>query len=337
MSYDGGLSSVLRCGGGVRRLSARGRPLGGRLLTPGPSSGPAGPRPSLPTAYRHLYLGSAPAGPRELCGVDRSTVTAVQEVARCWRPAGSPSRILAAAAHLADVFATPSAAWTADRRTSQVAPARAGRTAAFVSGKKKMNTKKATVVPTGGRTCGRAFRRAACTTRPPADRGLADSHSSPVKPKSMPGTGASRVPRPAPPAEAEEGRAPGGTARRGGTGSHRSGCVEPHASRSGDPAHLGRARRRNRTRVGGKRRGVSSSLHSPIGPPARKGAGLRTSRPGRCARWRDGWLSMSEVICIDVRSTVHGAAGATCLYGPVMRDRGSAHRCGSPARRLLAA
>ena len=54
---------------------------------------------------------------------------------------------------------------------------------------------------------------------------------------------------------------------------------------------------------------------------ARKGAGLRTSRPGRCARWRDGWLSMSEVICIDVRSTVHGAVGATCLYGPVMRDR----------------
>jgi hypothetical protein len=31
---------------------------------------------------------------------------------------------------------------------------------------------------------------------------------------------------------------------------------------------------------------------------------------------------MSEVICTDVRSLVHGAVGATCLHGPVMGDRG---------------
>lgn len=39
----------------------------------------------------------------------------------------------------------------------------------------------------------------------------------------------------------------------------------------------------------------SSSLHSPFWPKARKGAGLRRSRPGRCARWRDGWQRHSNL------------------------------------------
>jgi hypothetical protein len=40
---------------------------------------------------------------------------------------------------------------------------------------------------------------------------------------------------------------------------------------------------------------LSASLHSPFWPKARKGAGLRRSRPGRCARWRDGWQRHSNL------------------------------------------
>ena len=127
----------------------------------------AGPDHDLPFTDRvivtlvHLRFQLPHAVLAELCGVDRSTVTrAVQEV----RPLLA-ARGFAVPAHpglrlrtLADVFAYAASSGVdlrIDGTEVQVRRPRAGRPGrrAFVSGKKKMNTKKATVVTDGqGRT-----------------------------------------------------------------------------------------------------------------------------------------------------------------------------------------
>ena len=139
----------------------------------------------------------------ELCRVDRSTVTrAIREVrpllaARGFAVPGCPGLQLRT---LADVFAYDSAHGVElrlDGTEVQVRRPRASKPGrrAFVSGKKKMNTKKATVVTDGeGRTlwAGRSG-PAACTTRR-----LCEPRASPTcwssfprsRPRSTPGTGA---------------------------------------------------------------------------------------------------------------------------------------------------
>jgi hypothetical protein len=163
----------------------------------------------------------------ELCRVDRCTVTrAVREVrprlaARGFAVPGRPDLRLRT---LADVFAYASAHGVElriDGTEVQVRRPRANKPGrrAFVSGKKKMNTKKATVVTDGeGRTLwagafrpGRMHDQTAVRTE-----GIADLFTQFPEVKAKPGPG-QRVPRsgPGPAAQAEEGRAARGNRRVG--------------------------------------------------------------------------------------------------------------------------
>jgi hypothetical protein len=137
-----------------------------------------------------------------LCEVDRSTVTrAVREIRPLLAARGFavPHRPGLRLRTLADVFAYASSCSVElriDGTEVQVRRPRVGRPRrkAFVSGKKKMNTEKATVVTDGeGRTLwAGAFLPAACTTRPPCA-----PRASPTCSPSSPGQSHSRrrVPR----------------------------------------------------------------------------------------------------------------------------------------------
>ena len=151
--------------------------------------------------------------------VDRSTITRASEIRRCSRPAvRRPGEAGVRLRTLADVFAYAAARGVElrlDGTEVQVRRPRAGKPGrrAFVSGKKKQNTKRPPSSPTGRPhpVAARSARR--CTTRPQCDRGhRRPVHPvPPVKPRSTPvprpGQG---VPRsgPGPAAQAEEGRHP---------------------------------------------------------------------------------------------------------------------------------
>ncbi|MGH3226857.1 MAG: transposase family protein [Streptosporangiaceae bacterium] len=151
-----GLADAWTAAGEARLLGRRGHE---RMRAPG-----AGPDHDLPFTDRvivtlvHLRLQLPHAALAELYRVDRSTVTrAIGEIrpllaARGFAVPGRPDLRLRT---LADVFAYAAAHGTElriDGTEVQVRRPRAGKPGrkAFVSGKKKMNTKKATVITDGG-------------------------------------------------------------------------------------------------------------------------------------------------------------------------------------------
>ena len=216
----------------------------------------AGPDHDLPFTDRvivtlvYLRFQLPHAALAELYGVHRSTVTrAVGEVrpllaARGFAVPGEPGVRLRT---LADVFAYAAARGVKlrlDGTEVQVRRPRAGKPGrrAFVSGKKKQNTKKATVITDEkGRTLwagafrpGRMHDQTAVRTEGIADlftavpAGQGQSRRRVPRPgQGVPGPG------PGPAAEAEEGRRPGGNRRLRGHGRHQQSseriCVE-HAN-----------------------------------------------------------------------------------------------------------
>ena len=211
----------------------------------------------------------------ELYRVDRSTVTrAIREVrpllaARGFAVPGGPGLQLRT---LADVFAYASAQGVElrlDGTEVQVRRPRASKPGrrAFVSGKKKMNTKKATVVTDGeGRTLwagafrpGRMHDQTAVRTE-----GIADLFEQfpEVKAKVRvpgPGQGVSR-PGPGPAAQAEEGRDAGGSRRLGRgappavIGTDLRGARQRRAQAVADPPAVPRTTRRLRRDLHGRGR-----------------------------------------------------------------------------------